>query len=143
MGKNATFDSDLLSLIFCGTPISRIADNAASSAFSNLVVSLHTADLTTSGDQTSNEASYTGYTRKTVARSTSGWAVSNNSVSPVSAVSFPQATSTSTSTITYAAVGTSTSGSGKVLYYGAISPVINISQNVTPIISTSTLISES
>jgi hypothetical protein len=54
MGKGATFDNDLLKLIFNATGIANIADNAASSPLTNLYVSLHTADPTSSGNQTSS-----------------------------------------------------------------------------------------
>lgn len=142
MSKSNTFENDLLRLIFNGVAISNLADNAASGPLSNLVLSLHTADPGEAGDQTSSEVNYTGYARTTVARTTAGWVVTNNSVSPVSVVSFPSATSTSTMTATYAAVGTSTSGAGKVLYKGALSPVINIGEGVTPRVTTGSSITE-
>ena len=67
-GKSATFENDILKLIFNGTAITNVADNAATSPLANLYVSLHTADPTDAGNQTSNEISYTGYARVAVAR---------------------------------------------------------------------------
>ena len=60
-GKSAVFENDILKLIFWGTTIANIADNAAASPITTLYLSLHTADPTDSGNQASSEASYTGY----------------------------------------------------------------------------------
>ena len=69
MGKSTTFDGQLLALIFNGTSIANIADNAASTPLTNLWVALHTADPTAAGNQTSSECNYTSYARVSVARS--------------------------------------------------------------------------
>lgn len=144
-GKSDTFESQLLGLIFAAKPISQLADNAASSAFTGLWFGLHTADPTDTGTQGTNETAYTGYTRIAVTRSTNGFVVSSNSgnVSPVSAITFPQATSTSTGTLTHFSVGlTSASTAGEILYAGTISPNINFGQNVTPSLTTSSSFTE-
>jgi len=141
MSKGNTFENDLLKLIFNGTPISALADNAASGPLTNLHVSLHTADPGEGGDQTTSEASYTGYARVAVARSTSGWVVTNNSVSPAAIISFPPCTG-GTSTVTHFAVGTAASGAGKVLYKGAVSPTVSVASGVTPQLTTSSTITE-
>jgi hypothetical protein len=60
-GKSSNFANELLKLIFNGTPIANLADNAASSPITNWELSLHTA-LPTSG-QNHNEVTYTGYAR--------------------------------------------------------------------------------
>lgn len=141
MSKGNTFENDLLKLIFNATAIANIADNAGSSPLTNLYVSLHTADVGEAGDQTTNECAYTGYARVAVARTTGGWTVTNNSVSPVSPIEFPQATG-GTETATHWAVGTAASGAGKVLYKGTISPTIAISNGVTPRLGTASAITE-
>lgn len=141
MSKGDTFENDLLKLIFNGTPISALADNAASGPLTNLHVSLHTADPGEGGDQTTSEASYTGYARVAVARSTSGWVVTNNSVSPAAIISFPPCTG-GTSTVTHFAVGTAASGAGKVLYKGTVSPTVSVASGVTPQLTTSSTITE-
>lgn len=143
MSKSNTFETDLLELFFNGTAIADLAENDTTSPSTQLWVSLHESDPGEAGDQTTNETSYTGYTRAAVERtSTGGWTVTSGSVSPNSAITFPQATSTSTGTITYAAVGTSSSAAGYMMYYGALSPTINYGQNVTPQLSTDSSISE-
>jgi hypothetical protein len=143
MSKTDVFESGLLGLIFNATTLAQIAVNATSSALTSLQVSLHTADPGETGTQGTNETSYTGYARVAVARSTAGWVVTNNSVSPVSAIAFGTATSTSTGTLTHFGVGATTASTGGALYYkGTISPNINFGQNVTPRLTTGSSITE-
>ena len=125
MSKGNVFEGDVLKLIFNATAIANIADNAASSPLTNLYVSLHTADPGEAGDQTTNEVSYGDYARVAVARTSGGWTVSGNSVSPAAAITFPTGSSGS-GTATHAAVGTASSGAGKVLYKGALTPNMNL-----------------
>lgn len=141
MSKGNTFENDWLLLVFNGTGIANIADNAASSPLTNLYVSLHTGDPGEAGDQTTNECAYTSYARVAVARSGSGWTVSGNSVSPAAEISFPAATGGS-ETATHFAVGTAASSTGKVLYKGTVTPNISISSGVTPKLTTATAITE-
>ena len=141
MSKGDTFENDWLKLVFNATAISAIADNAASSPLTNLYVSLHTSDPGEAGDQTSNECAYGSYARVAVARTSGGWTVSGNSVSPAATISFPTASSGS-ETATHAAVGTASSGTGKILYRGAIVPNITITSGVTPELTTGSTITE-
>lgn len=141
MSKGNTFENDLLLLIFNGTAIANIADDAGTSPLTNLYVSLHTADPGEGGDQTTNECAYTSYARVAVARTSGGWTVTDNSVSPAANIDFPQATGGS-ETATHMAVGTASSGTGKILYKGAITPNISISSGVIPRIGTGSTITE-
>lgn len=142
MSKGDTFENDLLKLIFNATAIANIADNAASSPLTNLYVSLHTADPGEAGNQTTNEISYTGYARVAVARTSGGWTVSGSSVSPVADITFGQMTAGAGGTATFAAIGTASSGTGKILYSGALSPTIAVSNGVTPQITSGSAITE-
>lgn len=141
MAKGATFDNDLLKMIFNAVPIANMADNAASAPLTNLYVSLHTADPTSAGNQTSSEVAYTGYARVVVARTSSGWTVSGNTVVPAASITFPACTA-GTATATNWSVGTASSGTGKLLYTGSISPSIAISNGVTPLLTTASTITE-
>jgi hypothetical protein len=142
MGKGATFENDFLKLIFNAVAMANMADNAASSPLTNLYVSLHTADPTSAGNQTSNEATYTSYARVAVARSSAGWTVTGNSVSPAATISFPACTGGS-NTITYLGVGTASTGTGKLLYSGTVTPNIAVASGVTPQLTTATTVTES
>lgn len=142
MSKGNTFENDWLKLIFNATAIANIADNAVSSPLANLYVSLHTATPDETGNQTSSEISYTGYSRVAVSRDTDGWTVTNNSVSPVAAITFGEMTAGAGGTVTHFAVGTASSSTGKILYYGTVTPNIVVSNGVTPRLTTSSAITE-
>ena len=141
MSKGDTFENDFLKLIFNATAIANIADNAASSPLTNIYVSLHTADPGESGSQTTSEVTYTSYARVAVARTSGGWTVTGNSVSPAATISFPAGTGGS-GTATHMGIGTASSGTGKLLYKGAISPTIVTGNGITPQIATSSTITE-
>src|SRR6478752_2043907 len=133
MSKGDTFESDLLKLIFQAVAIANMADNAATSPLANLFVSLHTADPGDTGDQTTSEATYTGYARVSVVRTSSGWTVSGTNptkASNAAAINFPACTGGS-NTITHAGVGTATSGTGKLLYSGALTSSLAVSNGIT------------
>lgn len=142
MAKGSFFDSDLLKLIFNNTAITGIADAATTGSLTNLYVSLHTADPGAGGDQTTSEVVYGGYQRKAVPRSSAGWTVSGNQVTPASSIQFPIGTSGS-GTVTNWAIGTALTGAGKILYTGTVSPSVVVGNQVTPILTTSSVVSES
>lgn len=137
MSASNAFETDLLELIFNGTTIANLADDAGSSPATSITVALHTSDPGEDGDQSTNEATYTGYTRVQVDRDNTGWVVSGNQVSPAATISFPAASGGS-ETITHFSVGT---GVGDyMLISGTVSPNIAVSEGVTPQLSTSTVL---
>lgn len=140
-GKGDVYENDLLKLVFNGTPIAGLADNASSSPLAYLYVSLHKSDPTDPGNQTSNECNYAGYARVQVARTSGGWIVTGNSVSPVANIDLPQCTS-GADTATYFGVGTALTGSGKLLYSGPITPAVAIASGVVPRLTTASTITE-
>src|ERR1017187_109509 len=87
-GKSTTTSNDILKLIFNATAFTGIAVNDTGTLLTNLFLSLHTSDPGTGGAQTTNETSYTNYARVTVARSGSGWTVTNNTVTNAALVQF-------------------------------------------------------
>jgi hypothetical protein len=141
VSKTNVLENDLLKLLFNGTPIPNLADNAASSPVTSLHLSMHTADPGEAGDQTTNEAAYAGYARIPVARSTGGFTVTGNSVSPAANVDFPEATA-GTGTLTHFGIGTALSGAGKLLYKGPITPTINLAAGVAPRLTPATAVTE-
>ena len=142
MSKSNTFENDLLKLIFNGTPIANLADNAVASPLTNLFVSLHTADPGDAGNQTTSETAYGSYARVAVPRTSGGWTVATaGAVSPVGNIDFPSCT-TGTATITHAAIGTAVSGTGKILYSGAVTPSIAVSAGVTPRVGLASVVTE-
>ena len=141
MSKGDTFENDWMTLIFQGTANANIADNAATSPLTNLFVALHTADPGETGTQSTSEATYTGYARVSVARTSGGWTVTANSVSPVANIDFGACTA-GTNTITHWSVGVASSGATKLLYSGTVSPSISVSSGVTPRLTTASTITE-
>jgi hypothetical protein len=134
-GKGTTWSTQLLQFAFTNTAVPW-ASNAA------MYLSLHTADPGPGGSQSTSETVYTGYARVAVNRTTAGWTVTNSSVSPTSAVTFPACTANS-GTITFFGIGTNSSGTGTLLYSGAISPTLTVSSGVTPQLTTATILTES
>lgn len=112
--KLSTFRNDLLKLIYNATAIANLADNAATSPLTNIQFALHTAWPGLAGDQTTNEVSYTGYARVAVARTTGGFTVTGNSVSPVAAITFGQMTAGTGGLVTHATSGAAASAASKV-----------------------------
>lgn len=113
--KLSAIRNDLQKLIYNATAIANLADNAAASPLTNIFVALHTAFPTLAGDQTNSEVSYTGYARVAVARTSGGWTVTTNSVSPVAAVTFGQMTAGTGGLVTHCTTGFVTSGASKAI----------------------------
>lgn len=150
MSKSNTFENELLLLLFNNTTIVDLVgdlssgttgDLRGSASAGNFHVSLHTSDPGEAGSQNTNEIAYTSYARVAVARSSSGWTVSGNTVNPTSAITFPTGTGGS-GTATHWGVGTASSGAGILLFKGTITPNIVCGSGITPILGTATSIVE-
>jgi len=141
MSKSNVFENAFLKLIFNGTAIANIADDAATDPLTDLYASLHTADPGEAGTQETSEATYTDYARVAVERSSSGWTVTDNQVVPAAAIQFPEC-SGSTSDVTHFAVGTAETGAGSILYSGTVTPTLSVSVGIQPQLGTGTTITE-
>jgi hypothetical protein len=144
MSKTNSWENSLLLHLFNNDNVANIGDATGirgSSSAGSLYVSLHTSDPGETGDQTTNETSYTSYSRVAVARSGAGWTVTNNSVSPAANVDFPACTGGS-ATITHFGIGTASSGAGVLLYKGTVTPNISVSNGVTPRLTTASAVTE-
>lgn len=146
-GKSDYLENMLLKLLFNATTDSALASAAGS--LTNLYVSLHTADPGDTGTQTTNEvqtSAYATYARQTVARTSGGWTVTANSVSPVAPITFPTTNSSGGGcTATHFAIGSATSGAGNILYAGGITPPIVIpatTAGVIPQLTSATTVTE-
>lgn len=142
MSKSNTFENDLLKLIFNGTAIANMADNASSGPLTNLYLALHTSDPGETGLQNTSEVSYVGYSRIAVPRTGGGWVVTDNSVSPANPIEFGEMTSGTPGTATHVTIGTASSGGGKVLYRGALTPTVSYNVGVVPRLRTTSTITE-
>lgn len=120
-----TTRNDILLLYFNATAIANLADNAASSPLTNLHVALHSGYVGSSGNQTTNEITYTGYARVAVARTNGGWTVSANLVVPVATIGFGACTAGS-ATAMFATIGTAATSTGKVIARAGIGGAIQV-----------------
>ena len=140
-GYGQSFANSMLLLWFNGTAIPNLADNAASSPLTNLYVSLHTEDPTSTGDQTTHECAYTSYARVPVARTSSGWTITDNKVVPVADIVFPTCTGGS-ETAKFFVIGKASSGAGLIMYVGDLNPTIAIANTIVPRIKSTSSIQE-
>lgn len=141
MSKSDVHENSYLLLIFNATLFANVAINATSSPITNIYASLHTADPGEAGTQTTSEITYTSYARVAVARTSGGWTVTANSVSPVANIDFPAGTGGS-GTATYFGVGTVISAAGVLLYSGTVTPNIVTGNGITPRLTTASAITE-
>lgn len=141
--KTTTWSDDILALLLNGTGITNIADNTASSPLTALYCSLHNGSPGASGNQSTSEVAYAGYSRIAISRNNGSpaWTVSGGSASPNANIVFPTC-SGGTDTGAYVGIGVSASGSGGLLLFGPISPNISISSGVPPILTTASTVTE-
>lgn len=132
MSATNAFENGLLSLIFENANYANVGDATGlrgSSTAGVFYISLHTADPTETGSQTSSESAYTNYARQSVARSTAGWTVASGVADNDSAINFPQC-GASGSTITHCGIGSDVSGAGNLFMIGTAS--LTVSNGVLP-----------
>lgn len=144
MSKSNAWETAMLNLLFANSNAANIGDATGlrgSTTAGSLYLSLHTADPGEAGDQTTSEIAYTSYARVGVTRTSGGWTVTTNSVSPVAAITFPAGTGGS-GTATHFGLGTLTSGAGVRLYSGTVTPNIVTGSGVTPSLSTASTVTE-
>lgn len=119
MSKSRTTANNFLKLLYNATAIGNIADNAAGTPITSVYVALHSADPVDTATQDSNEVAYTGYGRVGVARTTGGWTVTNDQVSPVATISFGACT-VGSATATHWSTGKTSTGATDIFHSGPI-----------------------
>ncbi len=147
-GKGSAFENSLLLLIFNNTSIAGIGDAGGlihSTTAGNLYLSLHTANPTAAGDQTTSEIGYTSYVRKSVLRASGagGFTVSSNSATLTDALTSFVTGGGGSGTATYFGVGSASTSTGILLYFGQITPSIVTGSGITPQLTSATAITES
>jgi len=134
MSATNAFETALLTLYFNNTNHANIGDatgTRGSTTAGVFYVSLHTADPGEAGSQNTTEAGYTSYARVSVARSGAGWTIAGNAVTNAAAINFPAATGGS-ATVTHFGIGTDSSGAGNLLFSGALTGSLAVSNGITP-----------
>ena len=125
MSKGNTTENDIIQVVFRNNVDPSWRTNA------NLYLALHTADPGEAGGQSTSEADYTNYARVAVTKDASGWTVSGNQASNAALVQFPQCGG-GTNTITHVSIGTLSTGVGQILYSGALSSSLAVSNLIQP-----------
>lgn len=131
MSKSNYLENALLAHLLQNANIANLGDATGvrgSSAAGTVEVALHTADPGEAGTQATNEATYTGYARQTIARNNTEWSVSGNQAENANPLSFPECTAGS-DTLTHFSVG---DGSGNILHSGALNASLAVSAGITP-----------
>ncbi len=131
-------EANFLDHLFVNAAWANIGDATglpAAATAGNFYISLHTADPGETGDQTTNEATYTGYARVAVPRSSAGWTRSGTAptqVANAALITFAACTGGS-NTITHFAVGRAGgAAAGEILFFGALSASLAVSNGITP-----------
>lgn len=132
-------ENNILKLIFNATLWANVAINATSSPITDIAVALHTADPGDAGSQSTSESAYTSYARVNVARTSGGWTVTANSVSPAANIDFPAGTGGS-GTVTHFSVGKTGGGATDIYWSGTVTPNIVTGNGVTPRLTTASTI---
>lgn len=146
MSKSDAFENDLVLLLFQNTNIANLGDATGvrgSTSAGSLFFSLHTSGTNLeAGNQSTDEISYTGYVRKGLTRNSTNFTVSGNAVSLAAPLDFDPCTGGS-GTASHFGIGVASSGATRLLYWGALTPNIVISNGVTPRINSGTIVTES
>ena len=140
MSKGNNTENNILLLIFNATTWNDIAQNDTTSPAANLSVALHTGDPGEAGTQLTSETAYAGYARVNVARTSGGWTVTGNSVSPAANIDFGECTASPGAAITHFSVGTGVGN--EILYKGTVTPNITMAVGVIPRLKTTSTITE-
>jgi len=134
MSMTNAAEQAFLDLLFLNIDWANVGDASGlqnSAAAGNFWISLHTADPGEGGSQTTNETSYSGYARASVARSGSGWSRTGSIISNVSAINFGTCSS-GTATITHFGVGTDSTSTGNLLFKGSLTSSLAVSLGIAP-----------
>lgn len=132
MSKSNTLETDFLKWLL------QNVDPSWEGTFTNVYVSLHTADPGEAGSQTTNECAYTSYARVAVVRTAGGWSVTGPTGENVSQIQFPACTGGS-ETATHVGLGTDAAGAGNLLASGALNASLAISNGIQPQFAASAL----
>lgn len=133
-------ENDLVDLIFNNNASTLdIGDSGGllpAATAGSLYVGLHTASPgggspDSSADQTTSEATYTGYARQGVARTAGGWTISGSTSSNAAEIAFGQC-SAGSNTLTHYSIGTASSGAGGILFTGTLTASLAVSSGIEP-----------
>ena len=123
MSKSNTTENDILKMVLQGTDPSWRAG-------ATQYLALYTADPGEAGTAVTSEATYTSYARVAITKATA-WTDGGSSFSNAGLVQFPKCTG-GTNNITHFGIVTTSTGAGQLLYSGALSSTLAVSNNIQP-----------
>ena len=132
--KTNTFETDILELCFNNTDLAGIGDGTGlqgSTAAGSFYIALFTADPTDSGSVT-NEATYTGYARVAVARTSGGWTIAGNNASNTAAVTFAECTAGSNTITHFGICKAGTASVQDLIFHGDLDSSLAVSSGIIP-----------
>lgn len=134
MSMSNAAETAFLDLLFRNANWSNVGDATGlrgATAAGSFYFALHTADPGEAGDQSTNEAAYTGYARVAVVRSGVGFSLAGNTVANAALLQFPQCTGGS-ATCTHFSIGVASSGAGQIVLSGALNASLAVSNLIQP-----------
>lgn len=136
MSATNAFETALLQHIFQNADVANVGDATGlrgSTTAGVFWVSLGVGSPGETGDQTTNETSYTNYGRVSVTRASGagGWTVTGDTADNTSAVDFAQC-GASGATLTDFGIGSNQTTAGNLFLYGALGASRVVSDGITP-----------
>jgi hypothetical protein len=134
MAKGTAFCNYVLDLFYNGVSYPNVAINATASPITTVGLGLYTSTPGAGGNQTTNQASYTGYARLGISRvAYAGWtAAAAGAITNAALIQFGQ--SSTAEALTYVATGQSdvTLTAGVLWHFGALNATLNVDNLIVP-----------
>lgn len=131
MPKGTATCNNFLNLLYRAVAWANVADNAAASPITNILMRMATASYSASSTGDANETSYTNYVAVNVPRSGVGWsAASAGAIDNAAAIEFAQCGLTGATLTSCAA--TKGAGASEVFHYGDLNASIAVSNQIQP-----------
>ncbi len=134
MSKVNAFETALLELIFENADLAAIGDATGlrgATTAGSFYLALFTADPTETGG-IGDEATYTGYARKAIARAGAQWTTANGATENTAAITFDPCSGGSNTITHFAICKAGSAGVTDLIYYGALDSSLAVSNGHTP-----------
>lgn len=134
MSKIDAFETAILELIFENADLANIGDAGGllgAVTPGSFFIALFTGDPGEAGAVT-NEADYTGYARKAIARAGAQWTTAGGATENTAAITFDPCTGGSNSITHFAICKAGSASVEDLIYYGALDSSLAVSNGITP-----------
>ena len=136
------FANELALLLFNNTDIANIGDVAGlqnSATAGSLFIHLHTSDPGDAGNSSTNEAAYDSYAAVAVNRTGGSWIISGRLATNAADIVFPTRSAVGTEVLTHWSIAKEIGGSSIILFKGALSASLTVTNNIAPRITAGAL----